>query len=604
MSIFQTAIYCNFYIGFRYAVRAYIDIANAGVMQQANTHEYEHLQRLFWKTNQHSPHWNGRVGLSRMLKLYKQAWCKRSIHDNGDIWRKNLRKNEKMIMELCVRYMSADLNAQNRINAIKLVLETFEALGCSVREELLAKVIQRSDLSSKEQLARIIKALNEFAEEPGNAEQRDCEEQEQQESCLPTYLEVDATDSHTNTLPSYDRANFEPVADRAAGVIERTLHMEESVLRELGSTIHQNPELAFREHYAANTLTHFMQGRGWRVERGICGMETAWKATFSRGIGGRTVGFNAEMDGMHVDTADLIAEGALAAALGVAAAMAEMDVSGRVLLLGTPAEERGGGKIRMLRHGAYKSADAMLMIHPGGGAPYKTDLISPMLAIDSFSAEYLGKAAHAALAPHEGINALDAAILAYTNINALRQQTKPYERVHGVIDTAGYSPNVIPAYSCLRYGVRSATLAELVELKRRVVACLRAAADATGCQFVLHDTTPPHPELRHNGLLAVEYAAALMRRFGTHVQLALDVPGGASTDFGAVTYAMPGLHPAYEIYSQKGVSNHTAEFARCTDTPIAHRKTLEAATGVALTAFRVLCDDDFASAVQSEFHGE
>lgn len=163
MSIFQTAIYCNFYIGFRYAVRAYIDIANAGVMQQANTHEYEHLQRLFWKTNQHSPHWNGRVGLSRMLKLYKQAWCKRSIHDNGDIWRKNLRKNEKMIMELCVKYMSADLNAQNRINAIKLVLETFEALGCSVREELLAKVIQRSDLSSKEQLARIIKALNEFA---------------------------------------------------------------------------------------------------------------------------------------------------------------------------------------------------------------------------------------------------------------------------------------------------------------------------------------------------------------------------------------------------------------------------------------------------------
>lgn len=163
MSIFQSAIYCNFYVGFRYAVRIFIDLANAGVMQHANTHEYEHLLRLIWKMNKLSPHWNGRMGLTRMLKIYKDAFAKRSIYDNGDIWRKYLRKNEKLTMVLCVNYMSADLNADNRINAIKLVLETFEALDCPVCEELLAKVIKNSDLSSKEQLARIIKALNDFA---------------------------------------------------------------------------------------------------------------------------------------------------------------------------------------------------------------------------------------------------------------------------------------------------------------------------------------------------------------------------------------------------------------------------------------------------------
>ncbi|TIA88760.1 hypothetical protein E3P99_02388 [Wallemia hederae] len=163
MSIFQSAIFCNFYIGFRYAIRTFIDLADAGVLQHAHTHEYEHLLRLFWKIAQLSPHWNGRVGMTRVLRVYSDAYEQRGDHDNGDMWRKYLRKNEKLAMKVCVDYMSADLNAYSRINAIKLLLETFEALDCPVREELLARVIKDSELGSKEQLARIIKALNDFA---------------------------------------------------------------------------------------------------------------------------------------------------------------------------------------------------------------------------------------------------------------------------------------------------------------------------------------------------------------------------------------------------------------------------------------------------------
>lgn len=124
------------------------------------------------------------------------------------------------------------------------------------------------------------------------------------ESCLPSYLELDPSDSHTYTLPTYQQASFEPVADKAAEIIDSTIQLEESALRELGSKIHKNPELAFNEHYAADILTHFMQCRGWKVEKGICGLDTAWRATFKNGRGGSTVGFNAEMDVSMISSHD------------------------------------------------------------------------------------------------------------------------------------------------------------------------------------------------------------------------------------------------------------------------------------------------------------
>ncbi|TIB78101.1 hypothetical protein E3Q22_02779 [Wallemia mellicola] len=443
--------------------------------------------------------------------------------------------------------------------------------------------------------------------------------EEREESCVH-FVDLERSDSSLSLLPTYEAVSYEPISDQAARIMRYALKKERDNLINIGMKLHQYPETAFQERYARDLLSGFMKNKDWIVEKSICGLETSWKATFRHGEGGRTVGFNAEMDALpgigHACGHNLIAEGAIAAALGLAAAMKEMDISGKVILIGTPAEESGGGKITLLKRGAYEDASAMLMIHPGGGAPYKADILSPMLAIDSFSkyvypyrhsvdkqidVEFFGRAAHAALAPDQGINALDAAVLAYSNVNALRQQIKSYERVHGVIEGQNYATNVIPDYSKLKYGVRSGTLAELIDLKRRTIACMKAAAQATGCRIVIHDSTPPHPELHHNGHLAYEYANIMQRNFSTKVQLSLDTPGGASTDFGAITYAMPALHPAYEIYSEKGVSNHSPGFTGATDKPIAHEKTIEAAMGISLTAFRVLSDEEFAHVVESEY---
>ncbi|TIC22099.1 hypothetical protein E3Q10_02322 [Wallemia mellicola] len=162
-TIMDASIHSKMYTSIRYANRVFHDLANGGVLHHATIDEYDALIRLFWKTMMISPHWKGRVGLSRALRVYKDAYSHRGLHDDGSIWRKHLRKHEKMIMTQCVNYMSSDLENDSRIDAIKHVLETFEALSCSVREELLAKVIKMSPLSSKEQLARIIKALNDFA---------------------------------------------------------------------------------------------------------------------------------------------------------------------------------------------------------------------------------------------------------------------------------------------------------------------------------------------------------------------------------------------------------------------------------------------------------
>ncbi|TIB92291.1 hypothetical protein E3Q18_02500 [Wallemia mellicola] len=162
-TIMDASIHSKMYTSIRYANRVFHDLANGGVLHHATIDEYDTFIRLFWKTMMISPHWKGRVGLSRALRMYKDAYSHRGLHDDGSIWRKHLRKHEKMIMTQCVNYMSSDLENDSRIDAIKHVLETFEALSCSVREELLAKVIKMSPLSSKEQLARIIKALNDFA---------------------------------------------------------------------------------------------------------------------------------------------------------------------------------------------------------------------------------------------------------------------------------------------------------------------------------------------------------------------------------------------------------------------------------------------------------
>lgn len=271
---------------------------------------------------------------------------------------------------------------------------------------------------------------------------------------------------------------------------ERIDHLDAALYR-TNQAIHSNPELSYEEHFAHDTLSTLLEAEGFSVKRKAYGIETSFEAQW--GTGGREVIFCAEYDALpgigHGCGHNLIATSSMAAFLGAAHAIKELNMPGRVRILGTPAEEGGGGKVRLLRGGAFDDAAAALMAHavtshaitssePGtvsGCAAF--DLIASM----KFKVEFHGKPAHAAGEPWNGVNALDAAVAAYNNVSMLRQQIRPDERIHGVFEVGGTVPNIITDYARMNWYIRSPTVERGEELQCRVETCMEAGAKAAGC---------------------------------------------------------------------------------------------------------------------------
>ncbi|KLO18526.1 amidohydrolase [Schizopora paradoxa] len=373
-------------------------------------------------------------------------------------------------------------------------------------------------------------------------------------------------------------------------------------LRTLSVGIHDHPELGFEEKYAHDKLTEFMREHGFEVTPHYASLDTAWRAKFVHGKGGRVLGVNSEMDALpgvgHACGHNLIAAGGVGVALAVKAAMVKHNVNGKIILLGTPAEEGGGGKVLLIQRGTYKEMDLCVMSHPSTGSPRSTTLGSS-LALQSISVEYFGHTAHAAAAPWEGQNALDAAHLAYSGVSVLRQQIKPDHRVHGVIEGKDWAPNVIPDYAKLRYYVRAPSWQEVEALRERVKNCFVAAATATSCRYEIHEGLP-HYDLKQNTGLGVGYAAAA-KQVGLEL---VPAEARASTDFGNVTYELPSLHPRYAIPTEPNGGNHTPQFTASARTVEAHKAMLEVVKALSLTAFRALDDDAFYAKAREAFERE
>jgi len=377
-------------------------------------------------------------------------------------------------------------------------------------------------------------------------------------------------------------------------------------LRKLSLGIHEHPELRFEEKYAHDTLTKFMESKGFKVTPHYKDLDTAWLATFTHGSGGRNLGFNSEMDALpgigHACGHNLIAIGGVAAALSVAAAMKEHNISGRVTLLGTPAEEGGNGKCILLDRGAYEGIDACLMIHPCPG-PENWHGANSCLARAQVEVEYTGHTAHAAFAPWDGRNALDAAVIAYTSISALRQQMKPTTRVHGSLEGRDWTPNVVPDYAKMSYYVRAPRYQEIQPIMEKVKNCFQAGALASSCDIKLDEHGMMY-DLLSNNPLAEEYKKVCEEQFGQKVELGPEGFFGASTDFGNVTHALPGLHPVYAIPTKPGGGNHNPLFTAAAAAPEAHAATLIAAKGIAISGMRVLTDEKFAVQVAESFKAD
>ncbi|KAE8347218.1 hypothetical protein BDV24DRAFT_121778 [Aspergillus arachidicola] len=379
-------------------------------------------------------------------------------------------------------------------------------------------------------------------------------------------------------------------------------------LRELNLKIHGNPELAYKEYQAHDVLCEFLESQGIPTTRHAYGLKTAFESLVGDPAAGRCVNFNAEYDALpgigHACGHNLIATASITAFLALAFAIQKFNLPGQAQLLGTPAEEEGGGKIDLIRAGAYEKADVSLMMHPISDEELTTHNILGIAGQASIScyditAVYHGVSAHAAVSPWEGINALDAVVAAYNNISMLRQHLRPDERVHGAILQAPSITNAIPELTRTRYTIRSRTMERTRQLGARVRQCLEAGALATGCKIELEEDQI-YGDLVVNPPLCKGFAECMEDQGVTVLATHDDLMAG-STDQGNVSQIMPALHAVVGIPVSNGAKNHTRDFTAAAAGDEGHRRTVLAGKAMAMTGWRILVDEEFYQDVKGAF---
>ncbi|ORY96144.1 hypothetical protein BCR43DRAFT_524292 [Syncephalastrum racemosum] len=393
------------------------------------------------------------------------------------------------------------------------------------------------------------------------------------------------------------------VVQEAQKVIHDTLDSLNEELRAISVDIHEHPEVGMSEHHAHQVLTDFMESKGFTVTRKAFNIETAFTAEYSNGEG-RRVGFCSEFDALpgigHACGHNLIAITGVACALALKALLDKGLSKGKVILFGTPSEEPLDGKIQMLKNGAFRDqVDVCMMLHPTNG----NSQYWPATAVQDVRVEFHGKPSHAGLAPWRGVNALDAIAQAWVNVGLLRQQLEPMDRVHGIITDGGKAVNVIPDYTAAHLYVRAKNVARVNALIPKVENCFRAAALATGCELKLTwRETGVCKNVEQNSILADTYTHYMDTTFGiTHPSKeaqTLAVTGG-STDFGNVSYALPGIHPTFKIPTK--TNPHTGEFRDAAKLPESQACALKACEGLAMVGAHVLLDSAFLTAAKNEY---
>ncbi len=373
--------------------------------------------------------------------------------------------------------------------------------------------------------------------------------------------------------------------------------------------LHAHPELNYQEHYAAKLLSDTLERQGFVVERGVGGVETAFRATLEGGAGkGPTVALLAEYDALpdigHGCGHNLIAMTAVAAGLGVQAVLKTLP--GRLVVIGTPAEEGGGGKVRLLKAGVFNDVDVALKSHPGSNRtaiPLEVPLEeSWRLAMVGYRYVFHGKAAHAATMPQEGINALNAVIHLFTGIDALRQHVRDDVRIHGVITDGGKAPNVVPDFAAANFMLRSRDHRYLRdEVVPKVAQIAEGAAKMTGARVEIEPLYPFYENVRPNNLLA-KLALANARTVGLEVDdKGLSVRRStASTDSGNVSQVLPFFNISFAI-SETPVAGHSKALAEAARSEFALGVALDVAKALALTTCDLLGNGELVVAARQEF---
>ncbi|PYM04662.1 MAG: amidohydrolase [Candidatus Rokuibacteriota bacterium] len=369
-------------------------------------------------------------------------------------------------------------------------------------------------------------------------------------------------------------------------------------LEALSRRIHGNPELGYEEVKACGWLTEFLARRGFKVEKGVAGVDTAFRATVETGEG-PTIAILCEYDALpgigHACGHNVIATSGAGAGAALAAVKTLLP-KGRIHVIGTPAEEGGGGKIKLIRGGVFQDIDCAMMVHG-----FDRTILNPsLLGIVRAGFEFHGKASHASAAPWEGVNALDACIQTFNNLAMLRQQMRPDCRIHGIITHGGAAANIIPEYAAAMFYVRAPRLDAMWTLYKRVVACAESAARATGATLKVTQHDNVYEPLKENQTLLDLFAANMI-----DVGLAATQPDpneAGSSDIGNVSQVLPAIQPMVAI-APAGMAIHTREFADAAVKPMAHAGMLAAAKTMAMTAFDLLANPAQVKAAKDEFAG-
>jgi amidohydrolase len=375
-------------------------------------------------------------------------------------------------------------------------------------------------------------------------------------------------------------------------------HRQELI--DLSLRIHATPEIAFQEEKSSAMLADYLEANGFKVERGICELPTAFRAT--SGSGEPRIAFLAEYDALqgigHGCGHNII--GTAACAAGIAVKAVSEGLSGTIQVIGTPAEEAAGGKVYMVTRGAFEGLACALMVHPGN----RDTAIAYALSCLELDVEFEGRAAHAAARPEAGLNALDAMVSAFVNVGLLRQQVRDSARIHGIITEGGQAVNVIPHHTAAKLLVRTDDDAYMDEvLKPKVLACFEGAALATGCELKHRwGEESRYKTMRTNMSLAETYGANL-ESLGRNVVNPESSRSMGSTDMGNVSQVIPGIHPSIAIAPQH-VPIHTVEFRELAASDSGHSGLLDGAKALAMTGIDVLADAGLRERMWDEFRAK
>jgi amidohydrolase len=355
-----------------------------------------------------------------------------------------------------------------------------------------------------------------------------------------------------------------------------TVNANEHALVDLSHRVHAHPELKFEETRSSAWTAGVLADAGLSVDTGICDLPTAFSCRI--GTGSLHLAICAEYDALpgigHACGHNIIAATAVGAGLALAPLVDDLDL--QITIIGTPAEEGGGGKVFLLERGAFDGVDAAMMVHP---APIE-HLTPRVSAVAHFNVAYEGRASHAAAAPAMGINAADAFTVAQVAIGLLRQHLRPGDQVHGFITDGGEAANIVPAHAEGLWMVRAPTIHDLGETRPRVEHCFEAGALATGATLTINDVSPVYSHMEHDHDMVEAYRAnaiALGRTPDDEHEMTF------STDMGNVSLEMPSIHPCIAIESA-GAYNHQPDFAAACINPSADRAVLEGSLAMAWTA--------------------